>query len=64
VLSLLEAEGFIFPSHMKIVDADSRLYSYSDYMESRDWFNSDSYESVDSGELLDDDPKSEGDEPN
>ncbi|GJV47418.1 F-box protein-like protein [Tanacetum coccineum] len=54
ILSLLEAKGLNFPSNLKIVGANSGLYSYSDYMESHDLSDSDSDESGDSGELLDD----------
>nr|GEX28624.1 hypothetical protein [Tanacetum cinerariifolium] len=62
ILSLLEAKGLNFPSNLKIVGANSRFYSYSEYMESHDLSDSDSDESGDSGELLDDGTKSEGDE--
>ncbi|GJU32931.1 zinc finger, CCHC-type containing protein [Tanacetum coccineum] len=48
ILSLLEAKGLNFPSNLKIVGANSGLYSYSDYMESHDLSDSDSDESGDS----------------
>ncbi|GKA56571.1 F-box protein-like protein [Tanacetum coccineum] len=65
ILSLRHVKELIIGDILiEIVDANSRLYSYSDYMESHDWSDSDSDESGDSDELLDDGPKSKGDENN